>query len=125
MHLKPLEQLLLSSVFKVREDRGRKLQGFSRQRSGRVLSEEFLVVLPFIDCWSIGYWAAWDERHPKLRTSSADAINLGRIQPRHPSATVAISEAHGMMQVSRQMSHVTMSCHFHRKLLKISEILHK
>lgn len=125
MRLKPLEQLLSSFAFKARGDGGRKLQEFSRWRSGRFLSEEFLVVLPFIDCWSIGYWAAWGERHPVLHIGSADAINLERIQPRRPSATMAISKTHGMMQISCQMSHVTMSCHFHRKLLKISEILRK
>lgn len=83
------------------------------------------MVLPFIDCWSISYWAAWGEQQPKLRIGSPDAINLERIQPRRPSAIVAVSKARGMMQISRQMSHVTMSCHFRTKLLKISEILHK
>lgn len=123
--MKPLEQLLLSLAFKARRDGGRELQRFCRWRSGKVLSEEFLVVLPFTDCWSIIYWAAWGEQHPKLRIGSVDVINPEKIQPRHHSATVVISKAHGMMHISRQMSYVTMSCHFCRKLLKISEILYK
>lgn len=63
--------------------------------------------------------------HPKLHRGSADAVNLERIQPKRAPAIVTISKAYSTMQISHQMSHVTVSCCFHRKLLKISEILHK
>lgn len=63
--------------------------------------------------------------HPKLHRGSADAVNLERIQPKRAPAIVAISKAYSTMQISHQMSHVTVSCCFHRKLWKISEILHK
>lgn len=106
-----------SLLLKLREMEGGSFRG-SPARGGRVLSEEFLGVLPFSHCWTIGYWAEWGKQHPKLHIGYADAINSGSIQLTCLPATVA--ETHGVVQMSHQMTHVTMSCCLHRKLLKIS-----